>query len=113
MELEAALKSRLAQIRLLAMDVDGVLTDGAFAYDNEGGESKRFHVADGLGIVLLRLRQVEVAWISGRKKRDCEPAGAGVGRRQCGSGYPRQARGSASAFRGACYPFIRYGLYRR
>ena len=65
--LEAGLKIRLAQIRLLAMDVDGVLTDGTFAYDNQDGESKRFHVADGLGIVLLRMRQIEVAWISGRR----------------------------------------------
>lgn len=63
----AELKSRLAQVRLLAMDVDGVLTDGTFAYDNGGGEQKRFHVMDGLGLVLLRLQQIEVAWISGRK----------------------------------------------
>lgn len=65
--LEAKLISRLAPIRLLTMDVDGVLTDGTFSYDNEGGESKRFHVADGLGIVLLRMQQIEVAWITGRK----------------------------------------------
>ena len=61
------LKNRLADIRLLALDVDGVLTDGTFAYDDAGGELKQFHVADGLGLVLLRLQGVEVAWISGRK----------------------------------------------
>lgn len=60
------LRQRLASIRLLAMDVDGVLTDGTLAYDSGGGEQKRFHVADGLGLVLLRQVGIEIAWISGR-----------------------------------------------
>jgi 3-deoxy-D-manno-octulosonate 8-phosphate phosphatase (KDO 8-P phosphatase) len=52
--------------RLLAMDVDGVLTDGTLGYDSSGSEQKRFHVADGLGLTLLRLSGISTAWISGR-----------------------------------------------
>jgi 3-deoxy-D-manno-octulosonate 8-phosphate phosphatase (KDO 8-P phosphatase) len=73
------LQERLARIRLLAMDVDGVLTDGTFAYDSEGGEHKSFHVADGLGIVLLRLTGIEVAWISGRASAIVERRGQELG----------------------------------
>ena len=64
--MNSLLNERLARVRLLAMDVDGVLTDGMIAYDTQGGEQKRFHVADGLGLVLLRLQGVEVVWITGR-----------------------------------------------
>ena len=60
-------KPRLSEIRLLAMDVDGVLTDGTLAYEDSGSESKRFHVADGLGLTALRLSGYEIAWISGRR----------------------------------------------
>src|SRR5436190_15959707 len=52
--------------RLLAMDVDGVLTDGTLGYDSAGIEQKRFHVADGLGLTLMRLSGISTAWISGR-----------------------------------------------
>ncbi len=39
-------------VRLLLSDVDGVMTDGGIIYDNQGIETKRFHVRDGLGIRL-------------------------------------------------------------
>lgn len=42
----------LQSIRLLLSDVDGVLTDGALTFDNNGVESKTFHVRDGMGIKL-------------------------------------------------------------
>jgi 3-deoxy-D-manno-octulosonate 8-phosphate phosphatase (KDO 8-P phosphatase) len=57
---------QLAKVRLLAMDVDGVLTDGTLAYDDAGHEHKRFCVADGLGLVVLRHCEISTAWISGR-----------------------------------------------
>lgn len=53
-------------IRLLAMDVDGTMTDGSFYMNGRGGEFKRFNVQDGYGIVSLREAGVEVAVISGR-----------------------------------------------
>jgi 3-deoxy-D-manno-octulosonate 8-phosphate phosphatase (KDO 8-P phosphatase) len=43
---------RCRSIRLILSDVDGVLTDGGIVYDNQGIETKRFHVRDGMGIRL-------------------------------------------------------------
>lgn len=57
---------RAARIRLIAFDVDGTLTDGGLIFDSEGRESKRFHVQDGMGIVLLRHAGIEVALVSAR-----------------------------------------------
>jgi 3-deoxy-D-manno-octulosonate 8-phosphate phosphatase (KDO 8-P phosphatase) len=55
------------RIRLFAMDVDGVLTDGTVTICSDGTESKRFSIVDGLGLILLRGAGVELAWLSGRK----------------------------------------------
>lgn len=55
------------QIKLLILDVDGVLTDAKLFFDNQGNEYKAFHARDGHGIKLLRQTGVEVAVISGRK----------------------------------------------
>ena len=55
------------KLKLLILDVDGVLTDGKLFFDNEGNEYKSFHARDGHGIKLLRQTGVEVAVISGRK----------------------------------------------
>jgi 3-deoxy-D-manno-octulosonate 8-phosphate phosphatase (KDO 8-P phosphatase) len=41
-------------IKLLILDVDGVLTDGSIILDNEGNEFKAFHVRDGHGIKMLK-----------------------------------------------------------
>ncbi|MET0377736.1 MAG: 3-deoxy-manno-octulosonate-8-phosphatase KdsC [Spongiibacteraceae bacterium] len=54
-------------IRLLVLDVDGVLTDGRLWYDNSGEELKAFHIQDGLGIKLLQSTGVAVAIITGRQ----------------------------------------------
>ncbi|PZU10330.1 HAD family hydrolase [Sphingomonas sp.] len=53
-------------IRLLALDVDGVLTDGGLHYGPGGEEMKRFNVRDGLGIKLLQQAGIVVAIVSGR-----------------------------------------------
>ena len=59
--------SRLAKtIRLLALDVDGVLTDGRIYYGNDGEELKSFSIKDGLGIKLLQRDGIEVVIITGR-----------------------------------------------
>ncbi|TRW91346.1 3-deoxy-manno-octulosonate-8-phosphatase KdsC [Candidatus Methylobacter oryzae] len=55
------------KLKLLILDVDGVLTDGKLFFDSEGNEYKSFHARDGHGIKLLRQTGVEVAVISGRK----------------------------------------------
>jgi len=62
-----AIVEKAKKIKLLILDVDGVLTDGKLFFDNEGNEYKSFHARDGHGIKLLRQTGVEVAVISGRK----------------------------------------------
>jgi len=57
------------QLKLLILDVDGVLTDGRLFFDGNGEEYKCFHARDGHGIKLLRETGVEVAVISGRKSK--------------------------------------------
>ncbi|OON88215.1 HAD family hydrolase [Pyramidobacter sp. C12-8] len=52
--------------RLLAMDVDGTLTDGSVFIDAAGNEFKRFDIQDGMGMALFRKAGGKVAWISGR-----------------------------------------------
>jgi 3-deoxy-D-manno-octulosonate 8-phosphate phosphatase (KDO 8-P phosphatase) len=61
------LRAAAAGIRLLVLDVDGVLTDGGLHYDAEGRESKTFHVRDGYGIQQVMAAGVTVAVISGRR----------------------------------------------
>ena len=62
---QAELLARAARIRLVILDVDGVLTDGRLYYGPDGEALKAFDVKDGHGIVLLRER-VDFAVISGR-----------------------------------------------
>lgn len=62
----ADLAHRAAQIRLLVLDVDGVLTDGRLYFTADGESLKAFHVRDGAGIVQLRKAGIQVAIISGR-----------------------------------------------
>ncbi|ADD68077.1 3-deoxy-D-manno-octulosonate 8-phosphate phosphatase, YrbI family [Denitrovibrio acetiphilus DSM 12809] len=54
-------------IKVLMLDVDGVMTDGGIIYDENGHETKRFDVKDGLGIKLAQKHGIEVIIISGRK----------------------------------------------
>ena len=57
-------------IKLLALDVDGVLTDGSIYIDSNGNESKKFYVHDGYGIVSIREKfGIETVVISGRSSR--------------------------------------------
>lgn len=63
---------RLARIELLLLDVDGVLTDGSIVLDDQGVETKTFHVRDGSGIKLLQVAGVEVGLVTGRRSRVVE-----------------------------------------
>jgi len=57
---------KIQALKLLILDVDGVLTDGRLFFDNLGNEYKCFHARDGHGLKLLRQTGIEVAVISGR-----------------------------------------------
>ena len=58
--------SNLADIQLLAMDVDGVLTDGTLILNADGSESKFFNLLDGHGIRMWKRAGLKVAFLSGR-----------------------------------------------
>lgn len=60
------LRRRARAIKLVAFDIDGVMTDGRLYYTDFGNETKAFNVKDGLGIKLLRSTGVEIAIITGR-----------------------------------------------
>ncbi len=58
---------RARDIRLLLLDVDGVLTDGSLCFDAKGEAYKVFHVRDGHGIKMAQRAGIEVAFLSGRR----------------------------------------------
>ena len=63
------MEERLKGIKLLVLDVDGVMTDGRIIFDSNGVESKFFNVKDGHGIKMLQRAGIEVAIISGRQSQ--------------------------------------------
>jgi 3-deoxy-D-manno-octulosonate 8-phosphate phosphatase (KDO 8-P phosphatase) len=67
MQIDPAVAQR---IRLVVLDVDGVLTDNGIWVGPVAGERvelKRFDIQDGLGLVLLRTAEIPVVWLSGRR----------------------------------------------
>jgi len=63
------IEERAKKIKLLILDVDGVLTDGRIVYDNFGDELKFFNVNDGLGVYLLRKAGIKTVIITAKKTR--------------------------------------------
>jgi len=63
---QGELESRIQQIRLVAMDVDGVLTEGRLMYTEDRGEICCFHIKDGMGLTMARQAGLRTAIISGR-----------------------------------------------
>lgn len=61
------LVSKIKRIKLLVLDVDGVLTDGRVYFDTDGRESRAFHYQDIMGVSRLKKKGVEVALISGEE----------------------------------------------
>ena len=59
--MDEALKQRAIGIRMLVLDVDGVLTDGRLYFDNAGNEMKAFNTRDGLGMRALQRSGIELA----------------------------------------------------
>jgi 3-deoxy-D-manno-octulosonate 8-phosphate phosphatase (KDO 8-P phosphatase) len=61
------MEARLNSIKLLLLDVDGVMTDGRIIFDSNGVESKFFNVKDGHGIKMVQRAGIQVGIISGRE----------------------------------------------
>ncbi|MEX2113261.1 MAG: HAD hydrolase family protein [Pirellulales bacterium] len=60
------IEQRCEPIELILADVDGVLTGGQIVYDNEGIETKQFHIRDGLGIKIWQRAGYRFGLITGR-----------------------------------------------
>jgi 3-deoxy-D-manno-octulosonate 8-phosphate phosphatase (KDO 8-P phosphatase) len=73
------MRARLEKIRLLILDVDGVMTDGRIIYDDRGGETKAFDVKDGHGLKLLQRAGIRVGIITGRQSAVVDRRAAELG----------------------------------
>ncbi len=83
--------SSVPPIRLLVLDVDGVLTDGRLYFGVRGEALKAFHVRDGYGITALRRAGVQVAVISGRRSPGVAARCRELGVRHVLQGVPDKA----------------------
>jgi 3-deoxy-D-manno-octulosonate 8-phosphate phosphatase (KDO 8-P phosphatase) len=66
-DFDPLLLERAALVRMLVLDVDGVLTDGSLYFDNNGKEMKAFSARDGVGLRCLQACGIELALITGRR----------------------------------------------
>jgi 3-deoxy-D-manno-octulosonate 8-phosphate phosphatase (KDO 8-P phosphatase) len=73
------MRERLQKIRLLLLDVDGVMTDGRIIYDDHGVETKAFDVKDGHGLKLLQRAGIRVGIITGRSSAVVDKRAAELG----------------------------------
>jgi 3-deoxy-D-manno-octulosonate 8-phosphate phosphatase (KDO 8-P phosphatase) len=60
------LTTQASSVKLILLDVDGVLTDGAVVIDGDGSESKRFHIRDGIALVWAQRAGLKVGLLSAR-----------------------------------------------
>lgn len=65
-EIDSRLITKLARIKLLACDVDGIFSDGRIYLGNDGEELKAFHTRDGYGVKAIQKLGIQVAVITGR-----------------------------------------------
>ena len=72
-------REMIRQIRLLILDVDGVMTDGSVIIDDLGNETKHFDVKDGHGIKLLMRYGIEVVFLTGRTSQVVEHRAGDLG----------------------------------
>lgn len=90
-EWQAALP-RARQVRLLLLDVDGVLTDGTILYTHDGGESKGFNTQDGFGLRILQEAGVAVGLISARTSEAVTRRAADLGLKYVYQGTGRKLK---------------------
>lgn len=64
--MENSLTEKIRKVKLLILDVDGVLTDGRIIYDSKGRDSKFFDVHDGLGVYLLKRAGIKTVLITAK-----------------------------------------------
>jgi 3-deoxy-D-manno-octulosonate 8-phosphate phosphatase (KDO 8-P phosphatase) len=77
--INAQVRGRIEKVKMLGLDVDGVMTDGRLYYHDDGTETKAFDVRDGHGIKMLQHAGIEVFLISGRSSPLVEKRAADLG----------------------------------
>lgn len=77
--MDADLIARARRLKLMAFDVDGVMTDGRIYYTDEGSELKAFNTLDGHGMKMLAAAGVQLAIITGRTSRCVQARAANLG----------------------------------
>ncbi len=76
-------KSKLKNIKLIAMDIDGVLTNGSILLNQSGENIRSFNVHDGLGIKLLLEQNYKIAFISGGVSGSSYQRALALGVKEC------------------------------
>jgi len=61
--------NKLKDVKVLILDIDGVLTDGRIIYNDDGMETKAFNVKDGLGLRLLMEAGIDICIVTGRRSK--------------------------------------------
>jgi hypothetical protein len=79
MKLTSEVAAKARKIRLVLMDVDGVMTDGSILFTGDGNEVKVFHAQDGVGIKMAQRVGLEVGVITGRQSTAVESRCAELG----------------------------------
>ena len=72
--INSKLWERFGKIKLLLLDVDGVLTDGRIIYDSRGRDSKFFDVSDGLGVFVLHKSGIKTILITAKSSKTIKAA---------------------------------------
>ncbi|MFA5089908.1 MAG: HAD-IIIA family hydrolase [Candidatus Omnitrophota bacterium] len=73
LNLDEELRTKAGRVKLLLLDVDGVLTDGRIIYDSRGQDMKFFDVHDGLGVYLLKKAGIPTILITAKGSRAIRP----------------------------------------
>ena len=71
--MDESLREKASKVKLLLLDVDGVLTDGRIIYDSAGRDAKFFNVHDGLGVYLLKRAGIPTILITAKASRAIKP----------------------------------------
>jgi 3-deoxy-D-manno-octulosonate 8-phosphate phosphatase (KDO 8-P phosphatase) len=87
----AAIDARARRIRLVLLDVDGVLTDGTLLFHADGTESKAFHIRDGAAMVWAAQAGVTIGLLSARASAATAQRAAQLGIRIVSQGVPNKA----------------------
>ena len=90
---KTSLQARIRRIRLVAFDVDGVLTDGSILLSGGGAEIKVFHAHDGAGIKYLERAGIRTAILSGRRSQAVSRRARELGIRYLLQGFKVKLKG--------------------